>query len=138
MAALTITSLNVILQSGVPYGDQISGEAFNAGALIIRADNNLWYKGQCDGTVTEAGSNDIGIALASVGAFGQRLSVAGPGCIVALGTGTSGIVYCIGVTQGQLVPHADLVSTNSVTICALGIGANKVLLVRGYNGGAIL
>ena len=138
MTALSITASNVLWQSGPKAGDQIAGEAFDAGAAIYRAANGKWLKAQCDGTAIEAGSDNIGVALSSADADGSSITVALPGAVVAIGTGTAGIVYAIGRTAGALVPTADLASTDKVTLAALGIGSNKLQLVRDYNAGAVL
>jgi len=137
MAALTITPANVAWQSGPILGDQVAGEAFSAGAEVYLAANGKWLKAQSDGTPIEAGSENLGMALSTSDGVGARFSVAEPGAVVAVGTGTAGAVYCIGATAGQLVPAADIVSTNKVTIAALGIGSNKLLLTRVYNAGAV-
>lgn len=138
MTALSITPANVVWQSGPILGDQIGGEAFDAGAAVYLAANGKWMKSQCDGTAIEAGSENLGIALGSCDGDGGRISVAVPGAVVSLGTGTAGVVYCPGTTAGALNPIADLASTNKVTPLALGIGSNKVMLFRAYNAGGVL
>lgn len=138
MTALTITASDVIWQSGPIKSDQVAGEAFAAGASVYLADNGKWYKAQCDGTAIEAGANNIGMALASADVAGARISVALPGAIVAVGTGTAGIAYGPGTTAGIYLPTADLGSTNKVTLAALGVGTNQLLLCRVYNAGAVL
>lgn len=138
MAALTITAASVLLVSGVPYQDQPAGEAFVAGAIIYLSDVGTWLKAQCDGTAVEAGSNNVGIALATADAVGARVSVAGPGCVVSVGTGTAGIVYAMGRTAGTFVPTADLLATDKVTVSAIGIGTSRLMMTRAYNAGAVL
>lgn len=138
MTALTITASNVVWQSGPKLGDQVAGEAFDAGASIYLAANGKWLKAQCDGTAIEAGSENLGMALSSADADGARISVALPGAIVDVGTGTAGIVYTPGATAGSLAPTADLGSTNKVTVAAVGIGTNQLQLCRVYNAGAAL
>jgi hypothetical protein len=138
MTALSITAANVAWQSGPILTDQIAGEAFAAGAILYKSDAGTWLKAQCDGTAVEAGSNDIGMALATADAAAARVSIARPDAIVALGTSTKGVVYCIGPTAGALNPVADIVSTNKVTVAALGIGTSQVQLCRVYNPGAVL
>lgn len=138
MVALTITASNVLWQSGPKLGDQVAGEAFDAGAEIYLAANGKWLKAQCDGTAIEAGSENIGMALSSADADGARISVALPGAVVAIGTSTAGVIYCPGTTAGSLIPTADLATTNKVTVAAIGIGSNKVQLCRDYNAGCAL
>ena len=138
MTALTITPANVVLQSGPKLGDQVAGEAFDAGALVYQADNAKWLKAQCDGTAIEAGANNLGMALGSADALGARVTIALPDAIVAIGTGTAGVVYHPGATAGTLIPTEDLASTNKVTVAAIGIGTNRVKLARVYDAGAAL
>lgn len=138
MSALSITASAVSLVSGAYRGDQIAGEAFAAGALVYLADAGTWLKAQCDGTAVEAGANLLGMALGTADAAGARVSIATPGAIVSVGTGTAGIIYAPGATAGSLVPSADLTSTNKVTPAALGIGSNKLQLMHAYNSGAVL
>lgn len=138
MVALTITPANVAWVSGPVLADQIAGEAFAAGVSVYQADNGTWLRAQCDGTAIEAGANNTGVALATADAANARVSIAPPGSVISIGTGTAGIVYTIGRVVGQLVPTADLLSTDKVTPVALGIGTNRLLLTRVYNAGAVL
>ena len=138
MVALTIPAASVRLISGPDAPDQVSGEAFIAGANLYQAVSGQWFKAKASGTVDEVGANNTGIALATADAAGARVSVALPGAIVQLGTGTAGVVYAIGAVAGQLVPMADLVATNRVHPVAVGIGLNQVQLARNYNAGAVL
>jgi len=138
MTALTITAANVLWQSGPKATDQVAGEALVAGACVYRAANGKWLKAQPDGTAIEAGSDMLGMALATADADGARISVALPGAIVAVGTGTAGVAYVPGDTAGSLMPIADANSTDKITLAALGIGANKLQLCHVYNAGAVL
>lgn len=138
MVALTITPASVVWQSGPKLHDQVAGEAFDAGAAIYLADNGKWLKAQADGTAVQAGSNDLGMALASADGDGARISVATAGAIVAVGTGTAGVIYVPGDTAGAYNPVADQGSTDKITVAALGIGSNQLLLARVYNAGAVL
>lgn len=136
--ALTVTPANVSLDSG-PVEGVIAGEAFSAGAILYyKASDGRWYKAQCDGTAAEAGADGLGLALGTADAAGARVSVARPGAIVSIGTGTAGVIYLPGRTAGSLIPSADLASTDKVTPAALGIGSSKVLLIRDYHAGAVV
>lgn len=138
MTALTITAANVAYVSGPIMRDQVAGEAFNAGALVAYdPTSQSWFKSECDSTTTLAGATNLAMALATAPAAGARVSLALPNAIVAVGTGTAGIVYHPGTTSGTLVPTADLVSTNKVTVAALGIGGNQLQIARVYNAGAV-
>lgn len=138
MTALSITAASVLLYSGTPLIDQVAGEAFVAGAVVYKSAAGTWLKAQCDGTAIEAGSDSLGIALGTADVAGARVSIASDGCVVTLGTGTAGVVYCPGATAGALNPVADLSSTHKVTPFALGIGSSRVQLMRNYNAGAVL
>lgn len=139
MADLTITAASVSYTSGPVDGDQVAGEAITTGQICYKKESDgRWYKAQHDGTAEEAGSIGLGLALATAAAAGARISVARPGAIVAIGTGTAGIVYCPSNTAGSLAPTADLGSTDKVTVAALGIGSNSILLGWMYNAGAVL
>lgn len=139
MTALSITAANVAWQSGPVAKDQVAGEAFVAGAYVYRSSTTgRWLKAQCDGTAEEAGATETGMALFTADAAGARGSVALPGAIVAVGTGTAGVAYVPGDTAGALMPIADANSTDKVTLGALGIGSNKLLLCRVYDAGAVL
>lgn len=138
MTALTITAASVVWQSGPIDKDQIAGEAFAAGALVYKAANGTWLKAQCDGTAIEAGSGGLGMALATADVAAARVSIARPDAVVAIGTGTAGVIYCPGATAGSLIPTADLASTNKVTVAAIGIGSNKLKLAYAYDAGCAL
>jgi hypothetical protein len=137
MTALTISAASVAWVSGPKASDQVAGEAFDAGANIYFAANGKWMKAQADGTAIEAGSENLGMALASADADGARISVALPGSIVSVGAGTAGVIYVVGTSAGVMLPAADLAS-GKVTVAAIGIGTNKLLLARDYNAGAVL
>lgn len=138
MVALTIAAADVLWQSGPKMTDQVAGEALAAGASVYRTADGKWKKAQPDGTAIEAGSDLLGMALATADADGARISVALAGAIVAVGTGTAGVAYVPGDTAGSLMPIADANSTDKVTLAALGIGTNKLLLCHVYNAGAVL
>ncbi len=138
MVALTISAAGVAYVSGPKAIDQIAGAAFAAGVMVYLATNGKWLKAQADGTALEAGSLGVAMALASADADGARVTLALPGAIVTVGTGTAGVVYCVGNVAGELDPVADLVSTEKVTPSALGIGSSQLLLMRAYNAGAVL
>lgn len=139
MVALTITKANVALVNGPVSSDQIAGEAFDAGDIVyLKASDGKWYKAQDDGTAEEAGSEGIGMSLATADAANARVSIARPTAIVAIGTGSAGVVYCIGDTPGDVVPVADCGTGDKVTVIGLGIGSNRIQLGYIYNPGAQL
>ena len=138
MVALTITAANVLWVSGGIEKDAIFGEALDAGDLVYKSAANTWLKAQNDGSVIEAGSLGLGMALSTADVALARGSVALPGAVVAIGAGAPGIVYAPGATPGDFVPTADLGSTVKVTPAALGIASSEILLMRAYNVGAVI
>jgi hypothetical protein len=140
MTALTVTKAQVVYASGPVLPDAYAGEAIDAGDAVYLNDSGQWLKAQCDGTALEAGANNCGLALATADALGARFSVALPGATVTLGAGAApaaGTVYFIGATPGDLIPAGDLSSGNKVTPVALGIGTNKVKVLRDYDAGSV-
>ncbi len=139
MTALTIAAASVALASGTPLGDQVAGEAFVAGAMLyLNTTDGRWYKAKSNGTAAQAGADGVAMALGTADAAGARVSIARPGAIVGVGTGTAGVVYVPGTTAGALMPTADLASTNKATPVALGIGGSQLLLTYAYNAGAVV
>ena len=138
MVALSISAASVAYVSGPKAIDQIAGEAFSAGDMVYLAANGKWLKAQGDGTAIEAGSLGTAMALGTADAANARVTLALPGAIVSVGTGTAGVVYTLAPVTGDLDPVADNVSTEKVTPSALGIGSSKLLLMRTYNAGSVL
>jgi hypothetical protein len=141
MAALSVTAANVLLVSGVPLADASAGEAFAAGSALYQSSSDgKWYKGKGSGTADQAGAVNTGLALFTADVAGARgdVATADGNCIVAIGAGLAGSVYYLGATAGQLNPFADLVSTNKSTPVCLGIGSNKVKMLRAYDPGSVI
>lgn len=140
MAALSVTAAQVLHSEGPVQGDAIAGEAFAAGdALYYNTSDGKWWKGQGDGTAIQAGSANVGIALATADVAGARVSVALPGAIVTLGAGAApaaGVPYFFGDTTGAIVPLGDLGSGDKVTVIALGCGSNQVKVAHVYHSGS--
>lgn len=137
MTALSITAANVVLLSGEPIKDAVSGEAFDAGDNVYLAADGTWLKATSAGTPIQAGANGLAVALATADAAGARVSLAGPGCIVDLGAGTAGIIYCVGPTAGDLNPHADL-SGENVSVIGVGITGVYLKVSPIYHAGAVI
>lgn len=138
MAALSITAANVAYVSGPLLEDGVAGEAFAAGACVYLSDAGTWLKAQSDGTAVQAGANNLGMALATADAAGARVTIALPGAIVSVGTGTPGTPYMPSDTAGSYDLFSDHGSTDKITLAALGIGSNQLLLCRVYNAGAVI
>lgn len=137
MAALSITKANVAWVSG-PIENGTAGEAVDAGDCVYRSAAGTWLKAQCDGTTVEAGENGLGLALGTADASGARIGIAMPGAVVSIGAGAAGTVYCPGTTVGDLIPTADLATTNKATIAAQGLTTNRILVVGVYNAAAVV
>lgn len=140
MTALSITAANVKYINGPILADQVAGEAFIAGAEVYQLADGTWKKAQCDGTALEAGSKNLGMALFTADAAGARGSIGLRDAVVQVAASglAVGVPYCVGRTAGSLVPVADLLSTDKVTIAALSISATQLQLCRDYNDGAVL
>ncbi|RJP54315.1 MAG: hypothetical protein C4583_03050 [Anaerolineaceae bacterium] len=140
MVDLVVTATQVLPSSG-DTEKGIAGEAITAGqAVYKRATDGYWLKAQCDGTAEEAGATNCGIALVSALAANAPIVVALPGSIVTLGAGAApaaGTIYCIAAAAGGIAPSADMATTNKVTVLAIGIGSNQVLVARVYNAGSV-
>jgi hypothetical protein len=109
MPALTITPAQVAYVSGPKSGDQVAGEAMNAGAVVYyNAANGKWFKAQCDGTAAEAGQDGLGLALASADSAGARISIARSGSIVDLGAAAAAPGgRCLSSGRHARQPRAD-------------------------------
>lgn len=140
MAALTITASQVLHIEG-DKETGLCGEAITQGQAVYKSGTTgYWLKAQCDGTADEAGATDCGIALNTTTAAGQPVTVAKPGSIVDLGAGAAAaasIPYFIGATAGAINVLGDMASTNKVTLIAIGIGSNRVLVIRVYHAGSV-
>lgn len=141
MTALSITEANVSLVSAPPGAvlhGQIAGAAITIGQAVYLADDGKWYLAQGDGTTTEAGANDVGIALTRAAAAGQPISVAKPGAIVGFGAIlTAGLFYIIGDTAGAIYPSADAGSADKVTLLGQAKSTSQMLLMGTYSAAAI-
>lgn len=136
--ALTITAANVAWVSGPVNDGQVAGEAFIAGALVYLSATGTWLKAQDDGTAVEAGSLGIGVALSTADAANARVSIARPGAIISVGTGTAGTSYGLCDAAGGICPSTDPATTDKVTFVALGIGSNKLSLGYLYDPGSVI
>lgn len=139
MPALTVTASDVDYISGSVVDGIEASAAFDAGDVIAKdPSTNLWAKAQSDGTVTEAGATQLGIALFTAPAAGARGSVATYGSIVDLGSAVAGTVYVVGPTAGDLLPAGESASTEKVTVVGIGIGSGQLLVSPIYNAGSVV
>lgn len=127
MADVTITASNVARVSGQVVREFNAGETITAGMCVyLKTSDSKWYKGQCDGTAEEAGgSTRHGIALNGA-ANGQPLVVQVDGTVTIGGTLVAGTIYVMSATAGGIAPHADLASTNKLSI--IGYGSTTAIL----------
>lgn len=139
MAAITITPANVAWVSGPLLTDQVAGEAFTAGQVVYLSDAGTWLKAQGDGTAVQAGSNKIGIALATADAAGARVSIASDDAIVSYGAVlAAGLIYIIGDTAGSVYPSADAGTGDKVTVIGLAISTSQIKIKTIYHAGAVI
>jgi hypothetical protein len=142
MVAIVVTAANVSLISGDALGNQVAASAITPGQAISQLDNGTWGLAQGDGTVVEAGANNVGIALSGASAAGQLLSVAtgARNCIVGFGAGVllAGFFYTVGDASGAIVPSADNGSTDKATLIGQAISTSQLMLIRAYHPGAVL
>jgi hypothetical protein len=125
MAALTITTTQVLIGTGGNITTRNAAVAITAGQALYVDGNNQWALAAAGLTALEAAV--AGIALNSAG-VGQPVTacIAGP---VTLGAGAApavGQVYAVGATAGAIVPYTDLIATNRVSLLGWGIAANAL------------
>lgn len=128
MAAVTITAASIIPAASYAYVDTVAAATITRGQVCYLNSSNQAALAQCDGTATEA--TIAGVALNDAGA-GQPIRLQNGG---SLGMGTvltAGVPYCVGTTAGQIVPFADIASTNKVSY--LGVASTTSNLVIGIN-----
>lgn len=139
MTDITITAANVSLISGPTLDGQVAGGVITTGQPVYLSDAGTWLRAQGDGTAVEAGSNNLGIALASAAAAGAKLSIAVDGAIVSYGPVlTAGLFYIISDNAGGLCPSADAGSGDKVTLVGLAISTSQLRIQRVYNAGAVI
>lgn len=129
MSAVSITATLVVPGSDANTATGIAGASITAGqALYLDSSTNTLKLAQCDGTTAEA--TGVGIAL-NGGSSGQVITYVKGGTVTIGGTIVAGTPYCIGTGAGDIVPFADLASTNKVSF--LGWGSTTAILTLGIN-----
>lgn len=132
MAALTITAASVVAVSG-DRGQGTAGATLTAGlSLYADATDSDKLKG-ADADVT-ASSVCVGIALHAA-ASGQPISYLKlvPGSVITIGaTVAVGMLYCVGLTAGDIVPYGDLGSGDFVSMVGVGSTTGQLTLFS-YN-----
>ena len=118
MAAISVTAANVVLVSG-DRKSGIAGETITAGkSLYINTSNSdKLHLADADALLT---SVFAGIALGGASA-NQPVFYAGPGCVVNMGgTVAVGTVYMVGLTAGDVLPDAEILTGDYVSIIGVG------------------
>lgn len=133
MAALIITSNQVLLGTGASSMARNAAVAVSAGQTVYLDANNNWALAQADGTPQEAAAG--GIALNNAGP-GQPVTVctAGPLILGAGAAPAAGMIYCVGIGPGDIVPYGDLLPTNRVTLLGWGLGTNQIQVALAVTG----
>lgn len=127
MAALTITAANVAVVTGTPEAC-VAGETITQGMPVYKAANGRMYKAQNDGSLIESGyGTRVGVSLNSVAA-GQPMDVLFDGTYTVGATLTVGVIYLVGTGAGGIIPAADLVSTNYLTVFGVPISTTVLRL----------
>lgn len=114
MAALTVTAASVVPSANTVYGDAlVAGETITAGMPVYlkTSDGKLW-KSLAVGTPAVAAA--VGIAMHAALA-NQPLVYAKGGTINIGATTAKTTTYFVGAAAGEVVPQADLASTNNIT-----------------------
>lgn len=120
MAALAVVAASVRINDGSRGRQAIGGEAFTQGK-VLRLVNSKYYVADKN---TLAGAEASAIALTPCTADGQRVTVLELNTEVFVGVAvTKGLAYYLGNT-GDIVPVADVVSGDYVTIVGVG-GSNQ-------------
>lgn len=134
MAALTITAANVIKGSdAVLYDNGIAGETITAGMPVyLKTDGKLW-KALSGGTAAEA----VVVAISLHGATaGQPLAAQKGGTMNIGGTTAKTTTYMLGAAAGEIVPQADLSSTNKIVRIGHATATDGTFIVDIRNTGA--
>jgi hypothetical protein len=128
MTALSITVTQVMPGSAATdqFTNGLAGAAITAGqAVYYDTATETWKLADANDTAATAAAG--GIALNGA-ASGQpvRVQTAGSVTLGAAAAMTVGEVYCVSIAAGSIVPVADLLTTNRVTI--LGVASTAAIL----------
>ncbi|MEM6280579.1 MAG: hypothetical protein AAF787_00180 [Chloroflexota bacterium] len=116
MAALSITAANVLPGTGAINVQRTGGTTLTAGVPAY-ADSTDSFELKPAANTSATLAAVVGIILQGVG-DGQPVLVQIDGTIDGVGA-TEGVVYVLGAA-GEIVPVADLVATNFVTLIGVG------------------
>lgn len=137
MADLTITAANVIKGSTAKVQQGIYGATVTAGQTVYAdaADNGRFKPADAD-SATAAARATAGIALNS-GSAGQPADIQTEGLITIGATVAVGTIYVQSPTPGGIMPAADLVTDDYVTVLGVGISASQIDLNIQRSGVAV-
>lgn len=129
MSAISVTAGNVLPGANAVAtfnSSNVFGETVTAGqAVYQKASDGKFYKAQAD---TAAKATCVGIAR-NGGSAGQPAFFQTAGTIAIGGTTVAGTIYCVSAgTAGDIVPWADLATTNYVTILGVGDGTGNIIM----------
>lgn len=128
MAIITVTPGSVIrVSGGVARGT--AGEAILAGqSVYLDPTTQLYLLARAGGVLGLAAAAGIALNGASLN---QPIAVQSDGDITIGGTVVVGQIYVVAAAFGGIAPYSDLVSTNFVTLLAIGLTA--AILRMGIN-----
>ena len=114
MADISITAANVAATGTFQKQPVQFGETVTAGQVVyLKSSDTKYWKAQADGTSEEASAAGICLGGAAANQYGVILT---GGTITIGGTVVKGTPYFVSTTAGGICPHADLASTNYVTL----------------------
>lgn len=127
MANLVVTAANVKWVSGTQPRVVKAGATITRGQVVyLDTTDNEHKLADADNDNT---SVFAGIALTD-GYDGSDMLIAPAGATVQIGaTPVSGTVYVIGTTPGAIMPWADIVAADWVTVCFIGVASGNVELI---------
>ena len=134
MAALSITAANVGLVDGttqvVTYGETVT----QGQPLRLNSSDNEYYL--CNHTTT---TDVAAVAIAlTPGGDGEKGVVLRAGSTIDIGaTVAIGTVYCVGPSDGNINPTADLGSGDYVNIVGHAVSTSNILLTFNNLGVAV-
>lgn len=133
MAALVITPKNVRPYGNPRVGRGLAGETLELGetCYLKTSDKRLWK-----GDYASAATADVKGIVISGGDAGENVSYVSDGDIDLGATLVVAEIYCVG-GGGTIVPEADVINPDFVTILGVGTAADKLSLKIHASGVAI-
>ena len=133
MADLSVTPANVAPVTTQPNPSQylqgVAGATIAQGKTCYLDIDNLWKLALNNGTATQSGSLDLGIALTSA-ALNQPIIILTGGDINPGGTLVVGESYFVSSTAGGICPVADIIATKLVSLLGVAISASVLRMLQ--------